>query len=158
MLLYSPHITSRLRYIIGFISKELFDEQIVITSDKEEYTRYPLARLNYSDASISDDDFFIRRTPLLFQTGIERQSIECFDLNYHKAFFATEGDFSFDILAASFYLLSRYEEYLPHEKDEYGRYAYTGSLAHREGFLNIPLVNIWLREFKTALSRKYPTL
>lgn len=158
MLLYSLHITSRLRYIVGFISKELFDEEILITSDAAEYARYPLARLNYSDHAISDDDFFIRRTPLLFQEGIEPQLIECFDLNYHKAFFETEGDFSFDVLAASFYLLSRYEEYLPHEKDEYGRFAHTGSLAYREGFLNIPLVNIWLREFKTALTRKYPTL
>ncbi|MES1160706.1 MAG: hypothetical protein ABUM51_08115 [Bacteroidota bacterium] len=158
MLLYSPHITSRLSYIVGFVSKELFDEDIVITTDKEEYVRYPLARLNYSDEALSDDDFFIRRTPLLFQSGIEAQLIECFDLNYHKAFFATEGDFPFDILAASFYLMSRYEEYLPHEKDEYDRYAYSNSLAYREGFLNIPLINIWLREFKTALSRKYPTL
>ncbi|HTI07771.1 MAG TPA: hypothetical protein VL832_04415, partial [Puia sp.] len=64
MLLYSPHITSRLRYIVGFISKELFDEEILITSDAAEYARYPLARLNYSDEAISDDDFFIRRTPL----------------------------------------------------------------------------------------------
>ncbi|HTI08232.1 MAG TPA: polysaccharide deacetylase family protein, partial [Puia sp.] len=140
------------------ISKELFDEEILITSDAAEYARYPLARLNYSDEAISDDDFFIRRTPLLFQKGIETQPIECFDLNYHKVFFETEGDFPFDMLAASFYLLSRYEEYLPHEKDEYGRFAHTGSLAYREGFLNIPLVNIWLREFKAALSRKYPTL
>jgi hypothetical protein len=158
MLLYSRHITSRLRYIVDFISKELFDEAIVITSDAAEYARYPLARLNYSDAAISEDDFFIRNTPLLFGSGIEPQEIECFELNYHKAFFGTEGDFPFDIFAASFYLLSRYEEYLPHGKDEYGRYAHTGSIAYQEGFLNMPLVNIWLQEFKKALSRKYPTL
>jgi len=158
MLLYAAHITSRLRYIVDFISKELFDEAITLTSDKEAYARYPQARLNYSDTVLCDDDFFIRSTPLLFQSGIEPQSIECWELNYHKAFFPTEGDFPFDIFAASFYLISRYEEYLPHEKDEYGRYAYTGSLAHREGFLNMPLVNIWLQEFKKALARKYPDL
>jgi hypothetical protein len=158
MLLYTRHITSRLRYIVDFISKELFDEAIVITSDSAEYARYPQARLNYSGAAISEEDFFIRHTPLLFESGIEPREIECFELNYHKAFFGTEGDFPFDIFAASFYLLSRYEEYLPHEKDEYDRYAHTGSLAYREGFLNIPLVNIWLREFKKALSRKYPAL
>jgi hypothetical protein len=159
MLLYSSHITSRLRYIVGFISKELFDEPILLTSDKAEYTRSPqAARLNYSETSLSEDDFFVRSTPLLFQSGIEPQEIGCFELNYHKAFFETEGDFPFDIFAASFYLLSRYEEYLPHTKDEYGRYAHTESIAYREGFLNIPLVNIWLQEFKGALSRKYPTL
>ncbi|HEX9509898.1 MAG TPA: polysaccharide deacetylase family protein [Puia sp.] len=158
MLLYSSHITSRLRYIVGFISKELFDEAIELTTDKEEYARYQQTRLNYSEAAFSDDDFFIRCTPLLFETGLSPREIECFELNEHKAFFGTEGDFPFDIFAASFYLLSRYEEYLPHGKDEYGRYAHTGSLACREGFLNIPLVNIWLQEFKTALSHKVPTL
>lgn len=158
MLLYSPNITSRLRYIVDFISKELLNNPIEITSDKAEFMRYPLARLNYSDVAFSEEEFFIRSTSLLFETGINVHEIECFELNYHKVFFGTEGDFPFDILAASFYLLSRYEEYLPHRKDEYGRYAHTESLAYREGFLNIPLVNIWLQEFKRALSAKFPEL
>jgi hypothetical protein len=158
MLLYSPDITSRLRYIVDFISKELFNEAIEITSDKAEFIRYPLARLNYSEIAFSEDEFFIRSTSLLFESEIITREIECFDLNYHKAFFETTGDLPFDIFAASFYLLSRYEEYLPHRKDEYGRYAHTESLAYREGFLNIPLVNIWLQEFKRALSAKFPAL
>lgn len=158
LLLYSAHITPRLRYIVDFISKELFDEAIRITSDAAEFRQSPLPRLNYSDTEFSDDDFFIRSTPLLFASGIEPLQFECFELNYHKAFFQTEGDFPFDIFAASFYLLSRYEEYLPHEKDEYGRFAHTESLAFREGFLHLPLVNIWLQEFKKAMLKKFPEL
>lgn len=157
-LLYSAHITPRLRYIVEFISKELFDEAIRITSDKEGFLQSPLPRLNYSDTEFSNSEFFIRSTPLLFESGIAPIQFECFELNYHKAFFQTEGDFSFDIFAASFYLLTRYEEYLPHEKDEYGRFAHTESLAFREGFLHLPLVNIWLQEFKKALLKKYPAL
>ncbi|RYZ36193.1 MAG: hypothetical protein EOP49_32830 [Sphingobacteriales bacterium] len=64
----------------------------------------------------------------------------------------------FDIFAATFYLLSRYEEYLPHDKDEYGRYAHTSSLAYREGFLHVPLVNTWLQEFKLTLQVRYPAM
>ena len=159
MLLYSRHITPRLRYIVDFISRELFDEAIVLTTDLAEFTRYDGPRLNYSETEFNEaSDFFIRPVPLLFESHIGPQRIECFELNYHKAFYETAGDFPFDIFAASFYLLSRYEEYLPHEKDEYGRYAHTQSLAYREGFLEIPLVNIWLREFKKALGKKYPDL
>lgn len=158
MLLYIPHITSRLHYIVDFISKELFDDPVMITSDKEVFVLSPLPKLNYSDMEITETEFFIRNTPLLFETGIDDQHIECFDLNYHKAFFETKGDFPFDIFAASFYLLSRYEEYLPHQKDEYGRYAHTESLAYREGFLDMPLINIWLVEFKKALSARFPEL
>jgi len=41
---------------------------------------------------------------------------------------------------------------------EYGRFAYTNSLAYREGFLNQPLVNIWLLELKQSLKKRYPDL
>jgi uncharacterized protein DUF7033 len=158
MLLYVQHITSRLRYIVDFISNELFDEPVLITSDKEVFALSFMPKLNYSDKEGGDNEFFIRSTSLLFETGIDNQPIECFELNYHKAFFETTGDFPFDIFAASFYLLSRYEEYLPHRKDEYGRYAHTESLAFREGFLDMPLVNIWLVEFKKSLSARFPGL
>lgn len=161
MLLYSTHITPRLQYIVGFISKELFDDPIVITTDRTAYLRQEGPRLNYSTTEMEETggaDFFIGSYPLLFQTGIRPEVIECFELNYHKAFYETTGDLPFDIFAASFYLISRYEEYLPHEKDEYGRYAHTQSLAFREGFLDMPLVNIWLQEFKKALLKKFPDL
>lgn len=75
-----------------------------------------------------------------------------------KAFFPTKGDFSFDIFAASFYLLSRYEEYLPHEKDMYGRYAHQNAIAFREDFLNTPLVNNWLALLKESLQHHFPSL
>lgn len=158
LLLYSTSITPRLRYIVAFISKELFDEPIRITSDKDQFLQSSMPRLNYSGAEFSEDEFYLCRTPLLFEDHIGAQPIECFELNYHKAFFPTEGDFPFDIFAASFYLISRYEEYLPHEKDKYGRFSHTSSLAHREGFLKLPLINIWLQEFKKALQKKFPSL
>ena len=156
MLLYSPHSTPRLQYVIGFISKELFDEPIVITTDKEAFLQAEGFRLNYSDAEFSEEDFYIRRTLLLFEKDIRPKEIDCFELNYYKVFFETAGDLPFDIFAASFYLLSRYEEYLLHEKDEYGRYLHTQSLAYRERFLNMPLINIWLQELKKALVKKFP--
>jgi hypothetical protein len=158
LLLYSETISTRLRYIVDFISSELFTDPITITADKEAFTRHTGPRLNYSAADFSEEEFFIQAYPLLFEDTITPQRIECFELNYSKAFFQTRGDFTFDVLAASFYLLSRYEEYLPHEKDEYGRYAHTNALAFREGFLHLPLVNIWLDDLKKALHQKFPSL
>jgi len=158
LLLYAHTTTTRLRYIVDFISSSLFNEPVTITNDKERFTRYEGPRLNYSDTDFSEEEFFIQANTLLFEDTISARPIECFELNYAKAFFATRGDCPFDILAASFYLLSRYEEYLPHEKDEYGRYAHTNSLAFREGFLHLPMVNIWLNDFKKALQQKFPEL
>jgi hypothetical protein len=158
LLFYSHTITTRLQYIVDFISKELFDEPVIITTDKEQYIKKEGPRINYSGNDYSENEFFIKAVPLLFENDIKPQTTGCFEVNYRKALFQTSGDFPFDIFAASFYLITRYEEYLPHQKDEYGRYAHTNSLAYKEGFLQLPLINIWLQDFKKALKQKFPSL
>lgn len=158
VLLYVENITPRLRYIIDFFSSQLFDDQIRIISDISEFKISDLPKLNYSKEETGEDEFYIKNTALLFETGIRHLQIDCFEINFHKVFFQTQGDLPFDIFAASFYLLSRYEEYLPYQKDEYGRYAHTNSLAYKENFLHLPLINIWIEDFKKALKRKYPGL
>jgi len=158
LLLYCHTITPRLQYIVDFIGKELFDEPVRITTDEALFKASDQPRINYSAQEFSEKEFFIRSTSLLFETGIRPQAIQCLEINFHKAFFETSGDLQFDIFAASFYLISRYEEYLPHEKDEYGRYAHTNSLAFKEHFLSQPLVNTWLHSFKQALHFKFPDL
>jgi hypothetical protein len=158
MLLYCDNISPRLQYIVDFFSEQLFAEPIVLTTDAETFRTHSGPKINYSDRDFSEKEFYIRPVRLLFETDIRKQSIDVFELNFHKAFFGTKSDLSFDIFAASFYLLSRYEEYLPHEKDEYGRYAHMQSLAHREHFLQEPLINIWIEDFKRTLQRKFPDL
>ncbi|HTL10744.1 MAG TPA: hypothetical protein VL307_20870 [Chitinophagaceae bacterium] len=157
-LFYCHTITPRLRYIVDFISKELFEEPITCTSSLEEYSAFTGPRFNYSDKDFSEQEFYLKPVALLFEKDIRPQAIECFEVDYQKAFFQTSGDFAFDVLAASFYLLSRYEEYLPHEKDMYGRFAHTHSLAYKEHFLHLPLVNIWLEDLKKKLKKKFPAL
>ena len=157
MLLFCPHNTKRLKHIVDFCSKQLFDTSIVITADPALFNDTPGAKINYSDLLLPGA-FHLRPSGLLFETSIRPQPIACFDHNGRKAFFATGGDFPFDIFSAAFYLLTRYEEYLPHEKDVYGRYAHTNSLAWREGFLDIPLVNYWLQDLRDALARQFPGL
>jgi len=157
MILFSTHNTTRLQYIIDCCSKELFDTPITITTDLDSFQSAPGPKINYSDAAVTGA-VNIRPTGLLFATGIQPQLVECFDYNGRKAFFATNGDLPFDIFSAIFYLISRYEEYLPHEKDAYGRYSHTNSLAWREGFLDIPLVNYWLHDLRLALTGKFPDL
>ncbi|HJU46033.1 MAG TPA: polysaccharide deacetylase family protein, partial [Chitinophagaceae bacterium] len=153
-----PEVTSRLNYIINLISRELFKEPAAITTDIDAYNRYDGPRINYSSHRLNDSEFFIQSTPLLFEKGIRAQPVGCFEQEGYRAFFKNEGNMGFDILAASFYLVSRYEEYLPHAKDEYGRYAHTNSLAYKEGFLNTPLVNTWLQDMKRLLKEKFPGL
>jgi hypothetical protein len=159
MLLFSTHITPRLSYIVEFLSKELFDDPaaIRITDDPTFFCEATGPRFNYSEESFPDC-LHLRPNGLLFETSIEPVTISCFTHNDYQAFFPTDGDLPFDILAASFYLLSRYEEYLPHPKDEFGRFPHTHSLAWKEGFLGEPLINTWIQDLRSRLSRRFPDL
>lgn len=159
MLLYALQETPRLQYTANFISKEIFNEEIRITTDKEQFIFHTGPKINYSPAGISDTEFWIKNTDLLFQQEIRQQSVDCFQHKHYKAFFKTsESHFPFDVLAAIFFLLSRYEEYLPHEQDEYGRFAHENALAFKENFLHLPLVNIWLEDLKKELHYQFPQL
>ena len=49
MLLFSTHITARLRYIVRFFSQELFDQPIDLTTDADVFRAYTGPRINYSE-------------------------------------------------------------------------------------------------------------
>lgn len=157
ILLYSDKITPRLQYTCSFIFKEQLGVDCIVANDKEQAESFGGPIINYSNEALNCFCFKLPPAGLLFENDIHQQQVECFDNNTSKAFFKIEdkSDFSFDIMAASFYLLSRYEEYLPHTKDMYGRYAHENSLAFKEKLLDQPLINIWLKDFTTALERKF---
>src|SRR5882757_553676 len=129
MLFYSDHKSPRLNYMLDLISKEIFNEPFIHTSDKSAFISHTGARLNYSDERFSENEFFIRPHKLLFETGIREQQISRFEVSGRAAFFQTSGDFPFDIFAAAFFLVSRYEEYLLFQPDRYGRFPHQASIA-----------------------------
>ena len=158
LLVYSDITSSRLQYTCDFIFKEQFGIDYKITIDSESFRNHAGAKINYSNSRM-EDVYTIQSQSLLFEHDIKEQTINCVDLNNYKAFFKTsDSDFPFDIFAAIFYLLSRYEEYLPHEKDMYGRFAHENSFAFKEGFLNKPVINIWLTDFSSSLKKIFPAL
>jgi hypothetical protein len=158
VIVYANKITPRLQYVTDFIGNKITGEPLQLTTDSFYFNDYIGPKINYGYETVSNDELLIVNYPLLFEDSIRKQNISCFELNNFKAFYKSEGDYPFDIFAAVFYMLSRYEEYLPHEKDMYGRYAHENSLAFKEGFLNIPLVNIWIEDFKKVLKEKFSSL
>jgi hypothetical protein len=155
LLIYTPQSTARLQYICKFIFEEMLGITYSLTLDEVNFAKHDGYKINYSHREF-DNSFQIKPHGLLFQNGIKPQEIICSKEDDFIIFFKTGSEhFSFDILSTIFYLISRYEEYLPHEKDMYGRYAHTNSLAHKEGFLNVPLVNIWVDKIKTELKKQY---
>lgn len=153
LLIYSPITNPRLTYICA----TLFRNEVDITQDKLKYQSCSTAKINYSDEKISDSEIHIIPQGLVFQKTIEAQTIQCFDWKSVPAFFKTSSnEIPFDLFSAAFYLIARYEEWLPYEADHYGRFAHSSSVAYKNNFLHLPLVQIWLRELEHALQVNYP--
>jgi hypothetical protein len=153
-LIYSHSSTPRLQYIVDFLS-HYYRLPFKLVPDEEGYSKSDIAcKINYSYHKIATGEIWIHPHALLFESAIHPVKIDCFDYNKYKAFFKAEGDTGFDLFAAIFYLISRYEEYLPHKKDMHGRYGHENAVAFKEGFLQLPLVNIWLEDFRKLLLKK----
>ncbi len=129
---------------------------VTFTTVIEEFIAHENLKISYTKQPLGNE-FFIRSHELLFEQGLSDLDIHVNDWKHTKCFFPTneKSNLPYDIFAASFYLLSRYEEYLPHVKDEYGRYVGTESLAYRYEFLHQPVVDIWAYFFRDALQLSF---
>jgi hypothetical protein len=158
ILIFSEKSSPRLQYICHFIFQEQFGIPFEVITDVNDFISREGAKINYSEQRVASG-FNISNTQLLFESTIKPQKIECFIEGSSKTFFQIhDSHISFDIFAASFYLITRYEEYLPHRKDRYGRYAHENSVAWEKGFLDKPVVDYWLNDFSKALKRFFPLL
>jgi len=152
LLIYSHTTSPRLQYICHFIFEEQLCIPYSITIDSEAFIQHSGPKINYSDREFTGQGYHIINHPLLFEEIILQQDTSCFTYNEQKAFFKTRGDHPFDVLAASFYLITRYEEYLPHTRDSYGRFGHENALAYKKGFLSFPLVNAWIMDLAQRLN------
>ncbi|WP_163517596.1 polysaccharide deacetylase family protein [Gelidibacter japonicus] len=157
LLVYTHKITPRLTYAFRHISLRVLNVPVSFTTTVEEFIAHDSMKISYTKQPLSSE-LFIRSHELLFEQGLSDLDIHVQDWGHTKCFFSTSDKSSmpFDIFAATFYLLSRYEEYLPHVKDEYGRFLATESLAFNEGFLHQPVVDIWAYKFKAILQEQFP--
>ena len=155
--IYSSEDVPRLRYIAGIILGDILGLPWDIVTDKRKLGKHPV--INYSDENISGG-FKISPDTLLFETGVRARQITVGEWNGLPLFFQTDNasDLPFDIFSASFYLVSRYEEYLDYDADEFGRFRASSSLAFKNGFLRCPVVDLWARELSKVLLKKFQTL
>ena len=158
LLIYTTKINNRINYIFNLIFEELLGVEIRLTSNSEDFIREQGPKINYSKQHFSDEIFFFSND-LLFESGIMSNEITFIEFLGSKAFFPgynKNSAFPFDPFAAGFYLVSRYEEYLPYIKDSYGRFHAKESMALKNGFLKKPVINIWAKEIGKILNERYP--
>ncbi|MEO1030921.1 MAG: polysaccharide deacetylase family protein [Bacteroidota bacterium] len=157
LLVYTHKITPRLKYTFKHICKRILDLDVRFTSKVEDFIAHSSLKMSYTKKPLSSE-LFVRSHELLFEQGLSDIDISVQSWDDTKGFFPTgeRSDLPFDIFAASFYLLSRYEEYLPHVKDDYGRFMAKESLAYKHRFLNQPIVDIWAYKLQAVLKQRFP--
>jgi hypothetical protein len=155
--LYARENTPRLRYIVRTILTDILGLSIEITTDKRKLGKHLI--INYSSENIYGSLQIVPDT-LLFETGIMARVIKIDHWHGLPVFFTTssESALPFDIFAASFFLITRYEEYMDSRHDTYGRYMASSSCAFQNGFLQIPVVDRWAKELAHVILKKFNTI
>lgn len=169
MLVFAAQATERLKYILDEILLHRYGIAFTITENPDYFIASKTPKINYGP-SLIEDCVNIPASSLLFDERIVAQKIVVKDnLNWGKIFYelsyqnipdfrSTTVYLPFDILAASFYLLSRYEEYIGLTTDEHKRFKPENSLAFQHHFLQTPLVDFWVQTLAKNIQKCYPNL
>ncbi len=159
MLIFVTTITNRLEYTLELFLGDLVGIEYELTTDVDKFIFHTGPKFNYSTEPFGDELFFYA-TNLLFEKKIRKQDLSVFDWNDTKAFFSTHPKYiiPFDPFAASFYMVSRYEEYLPFTPDKFLRFDASESLAFQKGFLTKPIVNIYAKKVRQIFKEHFPEL
>ena len=157
VIIYSSFISKRLCYTLDLVFKHNMGLDYVCCESKSGYIESPLAKFNYSSIRLSDKEVFMPPQGLLSDNGISPTHPNLFTSPMDSPISNT---FPHDLLSCIFYLVTRYEEYHddPKHFDEHGRFIAHFSVAHREGFLDRPIVNLWIELIKDELSLLFPYL
>lgn len=155
--IYSAKDSPRLNYIAGIILGDILGVSWEVITDKRKLGRHPV--INYSADKLAGS-FKISPDQILFEKGIFQKTLSVSNWNSLPVFFSTspDSDLPFDIFGASFFLVTRYEEYLDSERDEYGRFSSSSSAAVKFGFLDRPVIDLWARELAKAFLKRFPNI
>lgn len=153
--IFSPVVTSRLHYVLGVIFRDHLRIPYRITADRTVWLQSSGIKLHYSNEFLPGS-FRIPSCGILSETYMSGQvpaadpmqgAVPLSSKHLGVSFGADPSltGWPFDLFGAVFYLLSRYEEYLPEAVyDPFDRYDPTASWAYRQGLLERPIVDEWI--------------
>jgi len=160
LMVYVPQLTTRAEYIFSLLLRDLMGAEMILTDHREDYFSYTGPRLEYTTEP-SGEGIFIHSFGLLMENSVNPQAPGLFTFKNYPAFFPVHDDrsaFPFDLFAAAFYMVTRYEEYLPFIPDQVGRFRASDSIATAGNFLAIPVVNLWTDLLKDHIRVVYPSI
>lgn len=159
LLIFAEQNTPRFRYVAKLMFKSLLGIHIEITNDKVTYEESDLSKLYYGRSAPSSG-VFLQSSNLIFESDISDQQFQKGKYEEDFIFYLTgpRSILPYDPLSASFFLVSRYEEYMPFISDEHNRFPAKESFSFKNNVLHKPLVNIYANHLEKVLKENYPSL
>ncbi len=160
MLVLVPKVTGRVMYVFDLVLEQLLGIEYDLTTDFEQFNTFEGSKLHYGMQRLGDEPF-VKAVDILFERHIHEQSFRTVEFEGTMAPYAVYGQgnlLPFDVFAASFFLVSRYEEYLSQVRDQYGRFRAESTWMFENGMMQKPLVNIWALALGNKLKAIYPNL
>ena len=160
MLVLVPKVTGRVMYAMELLLGQLLGLEFDCTVDAEQFNAYEGPKMQYGSQHHGEAPF-VKAVDLLFERHIHEQSFRTVDFEGTVAPYAVYGQgnlLPFDVFAASFFLVSRYEEYLSQVRDQYGRFRAESTWMFENDMLQKPLVDIWTLALGARLQAVYPDL
>lgn len=158
-LIFVPKITPRIEYIFSWIFIDVLGLNIKLTDDIEFFkldNSYFKIEYNYIATT---SYLFFPCHDLLFEEVIKIQLVEKIELEKTIALFRPKEKstlINVDFFASAFYLISRYEEYLPCIKDSHNRFLAEQSVAYRFNFIEKAMVNRYIDTLQDYIVSFYP--
>ncbi len=147
-------------YAMELLLGQLLGLEFDCTVDAEQFNAYEGPKMQYGSQRQGEAPF-VKAVDLLFERHIHEQSFRTVDFEGTVAPYAVYGQgnlLPFDVFAASFFLVSRYEEYLSQVRDQYGRFRAESTWMFENDMLQKPLVDIWTLVLGARLQAVYPDL
>lgn len=157
ILIYSQHITHRVKYAFKLIFTTALGVHVKFTNKPGDCEEFKGPIINYSDTDLQGI-LHVLPAGLLHETGIRPQQPATGIWRDLPLLFLTgkEALIPFDLFSAAFFMASRYEEYLAFEGDIHGRFRAEESFAYKNGFLHLPVIHLWANELKKIIVEKFP--
>ena len=157
ILIYVSGLNSRVHFVFRHVFIKLLGLRPVITNDKDAFIEYKGAKINYTQHRI-EGLLYIKPDGLLYDKGVKELKIKTGVYKGVPVLFVNneESDFYFDVFSAIFYMITRYEEYLPFNTDKFKRFQPQCSIAFDNKFIEEPIVEIWANLFKDYLKEQFP--
>ncbi len=143
VVIWSHFISPRLEYIAQWLENRWSIPVII----NQEFPARSNIIINYGPNPTGEYSLSIPDCGLLSKTGIAPTDINPDFTDTHSKLFHIKDndlDLDFDFFSMVFYLLSRYEEYELQDTDEHGRWISDQSAAVKHGFIQEPIIDLWL--------------